>query len=108
MRVYEGFNDIEIIEKTVTDRPNSELVTPQDVVQTFSVTYKKPFKAQGLTDINLQPLKFYNLTSAWGCYKYDAETRKAGNDPNALVSTVGDNPELPFYTVGCRGNWQTI
>jgi len=37
-------------------------------VQTFTVTYKKPFKANGLTDINMKPLKYYNLTSAYGCY----------------------------------------
>jgi len=94
-RIYEAFNDIDVIDKSVTDRPDPSIVIPANVVQTFSVTYKKPFKAQGLTDINYQPLKDYNLTSAWGCFKKDASTGVEGSDPDALYANG----------VGCKGVW---
>lgn len=41
-------------------------------------------------------MKFYNLTSAWGCYKKNLDG-SPGVDPDAL-----------FITVGCKGTWQSI
>ena len=63
------------------------------------MTYKKPFKPSGLTDITMKSMNFYNLTSAWGCYKQD-DDGNAGVDPDALYDT--DN------SVGCKGTWQSI
>ena len=67
-RIYEAFNDITILSATVTDRPKQVSEDGFEVKQDFTVTYKKPFKPSGLTDINMKPMKLYNLTSAWGCY----------------------------------------
>lgn len=67
-RQHEHNNDIEITDSSVSARPDDQLLADADIVQTFTVTYKKPFKANGLTDINMKPLKYYNLTSAYGCY----------------------------------------
>jgi hypothetical protein len=33
------------------------------------VSYKRPFKASELSDINLEAGEEYNITSAYGCYK---------------------------------------
>ena len=53
--------------------------------------------------MNLYPLQFYNITSAFGCYKPDPVTLKAfGDDPN--VHYV-DDPTLGPY--GCSGQWQS-
>lgn len=55
-RTYEGSNDITILEKSVTELPGAVyLKDPANNLQTFSVTYTKPYKANGLTDVNLQP-----------------------------------------------------
>jgi len=67
-RQHEHNNDITVIESSVSARPDDQTLADIDILQTFSVTYKKPFKANGLTDINMKPLKYYNLTSAYGCY----------------------------------------
>lgn len=48
-----------------------------NIRQTFTARYKKSFKANGKTDVNLDPLLEWNLTSAYGCYS-GAE----GTDPD--------------------------
>jgi hypothetical protein len=67
-RQHEHNNDITVTDSSVSPRPDDQTLADIDIVQTFTVSYKKPFKANGLTDINMKPLKFYNLTSAYGCY----------------------------------------
>ena len=41
--------------------------------------YRRPFKGSGLTDVNLQPLKEYNITSAYGCYLESADGTPSAN-----------------------------
>lgn len=48
--------------------------------------YKRPFLSKSKTDVKLEPLKEWNLTSAYGCYSGD-ET-----DPDQ----------------GCVGKWQSV
>ena len=111
-RSYEAFNDIEIISKVITPRPNKVSVSGSEVLQDFTVTYKKPFKPSGLTDINLKTMKFYNLTSAWGCYKTDAVTNAVGSDPDALytpaVAADAAAGTAAVPGIGCKGTWQSI
>lgn len=111
-RSYEAFNDIEIMSKVITPRPNKVSVSGSEVLQDFTVTYKKPFKPSGLTDINLKTMKFYNLTSAWGCYKTDAVTNAVGADPDALytpaVAADAAAGTAAVPGIGCKGTWQSI
>ena len=126
-RIYEAFNDIEIVSKSITKRPNKVSATGTEVLQDFSVTYKKPFKPSGLTDISLKSMKFYNLTSAYGCYKFtpavaavaadevagtagtDAVPEAFGIDPDALwvpavaADAVTGTAAVPG--IGCKGHW---
>jgi len=53
------------------------------VLQDFTVSYRKPFKGNGVTDATLIPLNEYNLTSYYGCYKNSAPDAEDGVDPDA-------------------------
>lgn len=54
-----------------------------------------------MTDVNLKPLKFYNLTSAYGCYQKSIVdgTVVEGTNPSVLSDGLG---------IGCTGEWQSI
>ena len=95
-RYEESQKEIEILESTVSERP-ADTVANGEMLQDFTVKYKRPFKAEELSDVNLIPNEEYNITSAWGCYlKTDADTE--GTNPEALFSDG----------FGCIGRWQAV
>lgn len=49
------------------------------------MSYKRPFKASELSDINLEAGDEYNITSSYGCYK--GSTATGPNDPDSLSNT---------------------
>ena len=59
-------NDVTLLDFTVDPRPSSDV--PDEVKQTFTVRYKKPFKANEPDDVNLEVGPEFNITSAFGCY----------------------------------------
>ena len=76
-----------------------------DVRQTFTVKYRKPFKATNIQDVNIQVLKKYNLTSYYGCYE---DGTSSGVDPSVLYKqelvTNPEDPEgdkIPGDFIGC-------
>jgi len=83
------------------------------VVQTFKVSYKRPFKGSDAKyDIDLKPATKYNITSAFGCYKNTGTTTDGvftvaddgmGFDPDALSFA----PRGLLSLTGCIGHWQT-
>jgi hypothetical protein len=108
-RVDETNNDITITTTSATPRPQN--VIPDDVRQTFTVKYRKPFKATNVQDVNIQPLKEFNLTSYYGCYQ-DTTSTDFGVNPSVLYQqaqvTNPDDPEgdlIPGDFVGCQGRW---
>ena len=78
-RVTEESNDITVTSSSATPRPQN--VIADDVRQTFTVKYRKPFKATNVQDVNLKVLKKYNLTSYYGCYQ---DGSSSGVDPSVL------------------------
>ena len=109
-RVEEKVNDITIITKSVSARPSQ--VVADDVRQTFTVKYKRPFKGSNVQDVNLQVRKEYNLTSYYGCYTDDS-ANVFGSDPDVLfkaeepVPPAADPTADPVVTppVGCKSRW---
>ena len=109
-RVDEASNDITITESSATPRPQN--VVGDDVRQTFTVKYRKPFEATNVQDVSIQVLKQFNLTSYYGCYQ-DTDTAEFGVDPSILYQqeqvTNPDDPEgdlIPGDFIGCQGKWQ--
>lgn len=83
------------MDSSASARPSSTVAS--EVVQDFSVKYRRPFKGNGISDATLIPLDEYNLTSYYGCYKNSASDIEDGVDPNATLSGG----------VGCYGRWQS-
>lgn len=84
------------------------------------MSYKRPFKASELSDINLEAGDEYNITSAYGCYK--GSTATGPYDPDSLSVTIAtvspavlndigiassrasdycDDPLATFYSTSC-------
>ena len=73
-------NDCTIISKSAT--PIDNFGDLKERRQTFKVKYRRPFKASGLTDVELQPGLNYNITSYFGCYQRGDPNKDEGTDPN--------------------------
>ena len=58
------------------------------------MSYKRPFKASELSDINLEAGNEYNITSAYGCYKGSTPTGQFDPDSLSLTETETSLPVI--------------
>ena len=98
--------ECELITSSVSERPQM-IQSPLDIKQTFSATFRRSFKGNGLQDVRLYPLHNYNITSYFGCYRrvIVSGEKVDGSNPDFFSGTNAFYPQIGEF--GCKGTWQS-